>query len=186
MNRKYFKESMCFLFTLTERTTKNVNLLCITWLEFQMEICVFPQVKSHITAQCEIMFFGSVYVMDRHGNYNNERLLEDSSSSILNPLMCRYHVPSGLPNTDRIIRFYYQVPKGGSKGVRFEDSLYVFILWDNTTGTHGLMKKTVNEIFGKYWSNISLCTLMKCKFQLRSYTKLTPQLLINTTRSVLI
>lgn len=86
--------------------------------------------------------------MDRHGNYNNERLLEDSSSSILNPLTCRYHVPSGLPNTDRIICFYYQLPKGATKGVCFQASLYVFILRDNTTGmpSHRLMKKNVNEI----------------------------------------
>lgn len=36
--------------------------------------------------------------MDRHGNYNNERLLEDLGSSILNPLTGRYVVLSGLPN----------------------------------------------------------------------------------------
>lgn len=36
--------------------------------------------------------------MDRHGNYNNERLLEDFGTPVLNTPTCRYVVPSVLPN----------------------------------------------------------------------------------------
>lgn len=44
----------------------------------------FPHVESHSRMKYS---FGSAHVMDRHGNYNNERLLEYFSFSILNPLL---------------------------------------------------------------------------------------------------
>lgn len=43
--------------------------------------------------------------MDRHGNYNNERLLVDFGSSILNPLMCTQVVPSVLLNMENEFLF---------------------------------------------------------------------------------
>lgn len=66
--------------------------------------------------------------MDRHGNYNNEKLLEDSGSSVLSPQTCRYAGPKWAAKHGRIICFYYQLPKGGTKGVGFKDSLYASFL----------------------------------------------------------
>lgn len=88
-----------------------------------------------------------------------KRLLEDFCSSVLSVLHIQICSPKWAAKHGRIIRFYYHLPKGGTKGVCFKVSLYVHILWDDTSGTlvHNLMSKDANAMKDKYWSSYSLC-----------------------------
>lgn len=108
----------------------------------------FPHVESHSRMKYS---FGSAHVMDRHGNYNNERLLEYFSFSILNPCCKDMRSWAGCQtrenNSFLFFFFFLQLPDGELLKV-YASKIHVLNAFYDTTGTlvQSLMNENNNKI----------------------------------------